>query len=170
MLWVNKFEVCTFQQLHFWPSRCCHGVLAVDGDPAVADVHAVAGTHAVAGVYSVVGTTVTGSYALDLVHAVADTYAVESVSVVDGRIVAGILASRCCSMMFLLLLVLPSPMHHYVAAWCSYCCFSSIAYAGKVFRSLWRDIPPCRKSLIPGAGSRSPDQTFPAWGNVKKTL
>jgi hypothetical protein len=74
-------------------------VLAVDGDPAVADlhavtvihdsalVHAVADIHAIAGVSSVVGRIVTGTFALALalVHAVTGTHdAVIRVSAVVG--------------------------------------------------------------------------------------
>jgi hypothetical protein len=100
------------------------GVFAVDGDPAVADVpftglHTLA-LHDFAGTQCVVGVSfdsiVTGVQALALVHAdagtlaIAGTYAVASthdvadVSAVVGPAVAG------CSIMTLLLLVLPTPM------------------------------------------------------------
>ncbi len=89
-----------FQHLHCRPPCCCHGILGVDGDSAVADVnaltcvnalalvYAVAGTHTVAGgVSSVGGPTVTGFHALAHVHAVAGTHAVTGVSSVAGPIV-----------------------------------------------------------------------------------
>ncbi len=52
------------------------GVIGVDGDPAVVDVHAVTGIHALA-----------------LVHAVADVNAVAGVSAVHSPTVAGVPAS-----------------------------------------------------------------------------
>ncbi len=72
------------------------GVLSVDSDPAIADVHVVAGTHAVAGVSAVVGNTVTGSHALVLVHAVPGAHALAGVSVVK----IPLLLLTPCIMMF----------------------------------------------------------------------
>jgi hypothetical protein len=80
------------------------GILAVNGDPAVADFHAITGaraltlvlavasTQTVSGVSFVDDPTVTGVHNLHvfLVHAVAGTLAVSGVSSVDGLIVTGV--------------------------------------------------------------------------------
>ncbi len=116
--------------------------------------------------------------AVVLVHAVAGTHAVAGVTAVVDPIVVDVLATWCCSMMFLMLIVV--------------CC--SLAYAGKPsgpwssgerpldfpilkkFSFPWSEtffISPCRKGLLPGIGSlfqHGELKWSPARGIVKKTL